>query len=796
MVNWNQLKKQHSHWIKSFLFTLGWSMIITSYLGLTHTLFVLLVGSVIIHVLFGMIDCYKKQPITYILIGILIAGLFLGSHHNEKSIIEMVKEALVRITDFNNGQVQEKHDIWIGGISLLSVVGLISYVGNQFKVIQNLFAVGSVLSLIYMGIVQMSVSKGSIFYLSVYVMLVLIEYLHRKANNREQDESWKVTMGILPICILLSTCAIILPSKETPLSWQWIIHVYEAVLDWGQDVGAEIAFRWGGASDAFGLNFYGVEGENVLGGNIGNRNDIMLKVEPSAKTHHPIYLAGSYRDTYTGENWICSFVEEGEALEDYKLSTYELLYGLAHENLEIEDEVLLKANKVKVTYEQIRTKTLFAPAMMMSIDHLTERRTPIYTNAGITFSKRQKTGQSYESNFIELNTASAWFKTYVEKMEAFSFNETNELEEEQLFNQFQGVIEKSFLKEMLGVSNLSAQLEERSCRIKACYTTLPEDLPERIPVLTKEITKECTNQYEKLKAIEQYLKQYTYTKTPGKVPENQDFVDYFLFENQEGYCTYFATAMAVMARTLDIPTRYVEGFILDYSDLDKGKLYNVRAEKAHAWIEAYFKGIGWIRFEPSAGYENKEYISWKTYKSQVSEELLVEEELEPETVEIASFKLPEGFNEITQEQVQKRNYMSLGLKVVGSVMGLAVTILFLKISDYSRKFKKATLVLQYKLRFKEIIYLLGKEGFVLKSGETLLQFQERLRRCLDETIPVEKLIETYSRVRYSKKEIQEIHLKELDEIYQYLCKVQHKKYGRFKVNYWKIVYRIYGYKRL
>ncbi|MBP3889294.1 MAG: transglutaminase domain-containing protein [Cellulosilyticum sp.] len=790
-MNWNQLKKQHSHWMRSSLFTLGCGMLITSCLGLTHTLFVVLIGSVFIHVLFGMIDRYKKQPITYILIGILIVGLSLGTHYYEQSIVEWMKEGLISLKDSNNGQAQEKHDIWVGIMSLLSIVGLISYVGNQLKYIKSIFAIGSVLILLYMGIVQMSISKGSIFCLSVYVMLVLIEHLHRK-----QDESWKVTMGILPICLLLSACAIILPSKETSLSWQWVIHAYEAVLEWGQDVGAEIAFRWGGASDTFGLNFYGGERENVLGGNIGNRNDIMLKIEPLAKTHHPIYLAGNYRDTYTGKNWTCSYIEEEEELEDYKLSTYELLYGLAHENLELEDEVLIKANRIKVIYEQIRTKTLFAPAMMMSIEDLIKGRMPTYTNTGITFSKRQKMGQSYQTNFIELNTASQWFKAYVEKMEVFSFGETNEVEEEQLFSQFQGVIQKSFLKEMLRMSNLSAQLEERSCRIKAQYTTLPEDLPERITMLTKEVTKECSNQYEQLKAIEQYLKQYTYTKTPGKIPENQDFVDYFLFENQEGYCTYFATAMAVMARTLDIPTRYVEGFIMDYSDLDKGKVYNVRAEKAHAWVEAYFKGIGWIRFEPSAGYENEEYISWKNYKNQASETLLVEKELESETVGIVSSKLPEGSNEITQEQGKKRNYMSFVLDIVGGVIGLVIIVLFLKNAQYSMKFKKATLVQQYKLRFKEIVYLLGKEGFTLEPGETLLQFQERTRTCSDETIPIESFIEIYSRTRYSKKEIQEEHIKQLDEIYQYLCKVQHKKYGRVKVNYWKIVYRTYGYRQL
>lgn len=88
---------------------------------------------------------------------------------------------------------------------------------------------------------------------------------------------------------------------------------------------------------------------------------------------------------------------------------------------------------------------------------------------------------------------------------------------------------------------------------------------------------------------------------------------------------------------------------------------------------------------------------------------------------------------------------------VDGVIGLVIIVLFLEIIHYSKKFKKVTLVQQYKLCFKEIVYLLGKEEFTLQSGETLLQFQERTRTCSDETIPIKSLIETYSRTRYSKK---------------------------------------------
>ena len=60
-------------------------------------------------------------------------------------------------------------------------------------------------------------------------------------------------------------------------------------------------------------------------------------------------------------------------------------------------------------------------------------------------------------------------------------------------------------------------------------------------------------------ALETYLSSnFRYTLTPSNVPSGRDFVEYFL-ETGEGYCVYFASAMAVMARSLGIPSRMVCG---------------------------------------------------------------------------------------------------------------------------------------------------------------------------------------------------------------------------------------------
>jgi len=72
----------------------------------------------------------------------------------------------------------------------------------------------------------------------------------------------------------------------------------------------------------------------------------------------------------------------------------------------------------------------------------------------------------------------------------------------------------------------------------------------------------------------------------------------FLFVTKRGYCEYFASAMAVMLRTLGIPSRVVTGYQSGYYNEISG-MYVIRASDAHAWVEAWIDGRGWVTFDPT-----------------------------------------------------------------------------------------------------------------------------------------------------------------------------------------------------
>jgi hypothetical protein len=129
------------------------------------------------------------------------------------------------------------------------------------------------------------------------------------------------------------------------------------------------------------------------------------------------------------------------------------------------------------------------------------------------------------------------------------------------------------------------------------YLQLPP-LDVRIPKLAEEITARAPSNYDKAAALEQYLStRFGYTLQLPRTPPHDPLAN-FLFERKTGHCEYFASSMAVMLRSLHIPSRIVTGFHGgEFNDLT-GQ-YVVRASDAHSWVEAYFPGTGWISFDPT-----------------------------------------------------------------------------------------------------------------------------------------------------------------------------------------------------
>lgn len=133
------------------------------------------------------------------------------------------------------------------------------------------------------------------------------------------------------------------------------------------------------------------------------------------------------------------------------------------------------------------------------------------------------------------------------------------------------------------------------------YLLIPPNVSDRVRELAQKVTSRAESTTAKAIALEDYLRsnyEYSYDtiQYQGYTP-----IDWFLFEGRRGHCEYFASALAIMLRSVGIPSRLATGFSLGERNPITG-YYEVRTMNGHAWVEAYVPDRGWLMLEPTPFY--------------------------------------------------------------------------------------------------------------------------------------------------------------------------------------------------
>ena len=383
-----------------------------------------------------------------------------------------------------------------------------------------------------------------------------------------------------------------------------------------------------------------------LGGSVELSDGIALKV----KAKEPLYLRGSVKHVYTGYSW--------ELKEP-------LYYKMQDNKLKLEPESLgYIPEKIEIYPENLKTRTIFNPYFTYEVANIEDTEL-IYT---MDLEIMRNNGQKNQTKPYEV-----------------------------------GYFSVDYLGER--------EYSDEELEMLKPYQSLPSSVTDRTVALAEKITSEHEGVYKKLLALEDYLKNnYPYTLTTSELPEDRDFVDYFLFEEKKGYCTYFSSAMAVMARSIGIATRYVEGFRMD-EELDEAGLYIVREDRAHAWVEAYIPGTGWLSFEPT-GSLTQEEIDQRNRLNESGNTDEYEDEATPlgQDNETKSRNNQEdaGFEYDDSEVITSNEPVKISSKLIALLIGgaLLVSLIFRKrlFEEYRHfRIKKEKGMEGFKKRYFEII---------------------------------------------------------------------------------------------
>ncbi|NJJ39999.1 DUF3488 and DUF4129 domain-containing transglutaminase family protein [Paenibacillus apii] len=400
---------------------------------------------------------------------------------------------------------------------------------------------------------------------------------HLKTFQLRYPRSWKYLLDYplkIAVNIAVIFALVILTGVNAPTVKPTLTDPYTAWREWNGDgapqsrSAAQGTTGTSGTGSARTASGYSLNDNNLGGGFAFDYSPVM-----SVTSDSRIYMRGETRNVYSGRGWSDNIRSRQTGLEPAEAGkTLENDYAPATETQEIKYTVRMLSNN--------RYPVLFGAYSISRIDSID--------------GQEEAQGLSWRSQdgalVINGNSSAAYPKTYV-------------LTSELPVVPVEELSSKSY-SDLYNGKDIPGQ-----------FLQLPDNFPERVRSLAQEVTSAAQTPYEKTLLLQQYLQQtFPYTNEPDlSSKKSRDFVESFLFEIREGYCDYYSTALVTMARSLDIPARWVKGYapgeqaqLPDSLALRQGQVvnnnYTITNADAHSWAEVYFGDYGWIPVEATPGF--------------------------------------------------------------------------------------------------------------------------------------------------------------------------------------------------
>ncbi len=574
------------------------------------------------------------------------------------------------------------------------------------------------------------------FYDQAYRHLVIFVFIYlllwsSRVNKDTSLTSWSRTAFRYSVIILIA--ALITPKTNRHLivpKLQSAVHrVFPAIEDLRS---SDLTTRGIGTAEGFDFSTTGFQSEsNRLGG------PVVLKTERvmSVKSSRALYLRGNVNLFYTGDSW------ESRNEPSRIISPGEDLSGLS----DLEKELYYDKLEISVRYRTFATTTIFSPLVPEKL-----------------YSADTKNFVAAKNNYIAV--PGGLFDN-----EGYSLS---------------AMIPKPYGIRLFNGQNESVdELYDRDS-----YLQLPKNkITDRTVELTQKIVEDIDTPMDKALAIEDFLRNnYSYELNAEYLPEGREFVDYFLFESKEGYCTYFATAMAVMLRSIDIPTRYIEGFVAR-GPHDEG-VYEITLNNAHSWVEAFIEPVGWVTFEPTPSQPLPiRLLGFTTEETDSSDN--------PPILNTESENIIEE-SPVTVTDVNGTNDRN-GYSILLSIFAIALILAFpLRLAWGAYKYSKnkehiASLDSKERtvIYYDYIMKLLKRLDYPVLPGETHNEYAKRISYKfgnIDGT-GIVPITEVFIRTKYGGNEPNNVELEAFDVFALNLEMRMKKKYGKLRYWYYKYI---------
>jgi transglutaminase-like putative cysteine protease len=438
----------------------------------------------------------------------------------------------------------------------------------------------SFVSLILVGIYKPNTPTATILTISFYTVLFCLLSVYntlKKSRIGSDKEGTAFIFFISVIGIIAMMASTFLPKNNHPVQIRWLDELYNRIYYATTTINQD-------NNDLFYFAYH-IKSDHLDG--YAYPDDLKVMTVMANKSE---YLKYSIKDKYTGFSWVDTDKTRTPMVNlenEVRKAQIEFENGIRYLNPgTIRTTDFTYMNEMAVRFERIKADFLFTPAYLNSVEP--ESGILSVNSGGIVFlNEQRRKGFTYEQGSRSINYGHPSFIALLRNSE-------------------KGLYESYFPDEPDETHDM---LRQRAHDIQQTYLHIPASLPDRVKDLAKSLSESSNNNYDRVKSIENFLAtEMNYTLQPMQRPFNRDLVDFFLFDSNEGYCTSYASAMTMLVRSLGIPARYCEGYVMPHSSGDP-PTYIVTNRQAHAWCEVYFEGFGWVPFEPTSAYHQVFYAN-------------------------------------------------------------------------------------------------------------------------------------------------------------------------------------------
>lgn len=632
---------------------------------------------------------------------------------------------------------------WVEGFQLVhtavitTAAFLIQILVEKIRPLKNVLAFICADGLLFCLLAQISLTHMGVVFVLLFIVTVYVEWLQQHWKKMRSGSLKAQMLWLSPfLCVYLLLMAI-LPAPEAPYDWKWAKNLYGHVRESFLTVSFHM-FR--GGHEDYNTALSGFSEDGQLGEGIYEDDREVMHIQAQSNLVTNVYLIGKVYDTFDGRQWLQEY--RGSEKERF-IDTMETLYAVRR----LDDRYMadyLRVADIKIRYDNFNTEYVFAP---LKTGKLQDNGTDLdysFDGGDLVFERRQGYGTEYDVTYYQMNMGEELFDQLLE---------TPKDPDEALWKS----IAKDFIKQVGQEITLEWADSYRQMIYENYFDKV--SLSKEVESYLAEITKEAETDLERLWAIEKELHSYTYTRQPGNLPDTVtnggEFLDYFLLESRQGYCTYYATAFVLLARAEGFPARYVQGFCVPMKDSKEAVVFS---SMAHSWPEVYIEDVGWIPFEPTPGYEMMRYTPWgvKVRDSESSSEdggVITEPEkrfTDPED-ELGADEGSEG-GESEEESGLVRLWRMLAVGIPTVMAGFALVLLFDNLLGQYR-YGKMDFTEKLKVEVRNNLRVLSWLGLKRGDQETLQELYER--GMLISGLTDLHFIEDYEDVLYGGKTVGE-----------------------------------------